>query len=106
MKVYNQNKQLFCAVTYVLQFLDSGLVKQDVEVSSIHIESYDELTLRHVCELLIVVKVFLQLYDELGEAWISGIVAYYQSIWNWIDTLRIGFFISCIVATPTKKFVD
>jgi len=83
-------------VTYVLEFLDSGLVKQDLVVNSIHIESYEKFSFRHFCEFLIVLKVFLQMYDELHEAWNSGIIAYYQSIWNWIDTLRIGFFITCI----------
>ena len=94
--MYNQNKQLFCAVTYILEFFDSGLIKQDVEVNSIHIESYEHITFRHVCEFLIVVKVCLQLYHEVCEALESGILRYYQSIWNWIDTLRIGLFISCI----------
>ncbi len=84
-------------MTYILEFLDSGLIKQDVVVNSIHIESYNQITFRHACELLIVLKVFMQLYDEAREAWESGLFQYYQSVWNWIDTLRIGFFISCIM---------
>lgn len=94
--VYNHNKRLFCSVCYVLEFFETGMIKAHVEVGSIQIENYDHISARLICEILVVIKVVQQLFDEVKEVWAYGLIRHIKSIWNWVDALRIGFFSTCI----------
>ena len=95
--VYNHNKRLFCSVCYVLEFFETGMVKAHLEVGSVQIEIYYGFSARMFFELVICIKVLMQLVDEVREAWVDGILRHARSLWNWVDALRIGFFASCIV---------
>jgi hypothetical protein len=94
--VYNENKRLFCSVTYVIAFFESGMVQASVNVGSVNIENYDGFSLRLLCEILVCIKVVLQCVDEMREAWEIGLIQHFYSLWNWIDFLRIFFFVLCI----------
>jgi hypothetical protein len=79
-------------VTLALEIFDGGIIEKEVTVTSVQLEPYDGFTLRMVAEILICLKVLGQLVDEMREMWESGLVWHFQSMWNWIDLLRIGFF--------------
>jgi hypothetical protein len=94
--VYNHNKRLFCSLCYVLEFFETGMIKVHLEVQSIQIENYDGFSARLLAEFFICVKVVADVAEELKEAWLYGVIRHAKSLWNWVDALRIGFFVSCI----------
>lgn len=95
--VYNENKHLFCSVTVHIVLLDSGLIETYFKLASVQVEHYPVGSGgRMLAEILIVLYVTIQLADELREALEIGLIPYFASPWNWIDVLRIAFFISAI----------
>ena len=104
--VYNENKHLFCAVTIHIKQLNSGMIETEFDMDSISLEPYASsgktvaVTPRMIFELLIILYVVLQGYDELYEIKEAGVWDHFfgtGGFWNVVDALRIATFAVSII---------
>lgn len=101
------------AVTIHIKQLNTGMIETEFDMSSISLEPYavgDKtvgVTPRMVCEILIVVYVLMQGYDEFSEIKEAGLWEHFcgtGGFWNVVDALRIATFIISIVGYARMIF--
>jgi len=116
--VYNGNYQLFTSITLQFKMFATGLIEKEFRMGTFRIEGYSTPTdiVRLAIELLlglyILVTTLAEMRDAvfgepvgLGEAKApltlarlrANLYAHLGSTWNWIDAVRLGLSVACVI---------